>query len=434
MAARRPGFPPSAPEPARIARIGAEGDGVATLSDGTLLFVPFTLPGELAQVRRIGRRGGGFAATADAIVEPSAGRVVPPCPHFGTCGGCTLQHWDDAPYRAWKTELLRAALRRAGYEANPAPIAATPPGARRRIDFAIRRAEGSVRLGLHVAHGRALVDIRECTVLHPALAALLAPMRALLPTLSGLRREGTVIANLLDTGPDLLLRTDAVLTAADRARLANFARAHALPRIAWAHGEDAPEIAAQLCPATVTFGGVAVSPPPGAFLQASVAGEAAIVAGVLGGLPERMAARARVADLYAGSGTLTFPLAARARIAAFEGDAAATAALANAANHAGLAGRITASRRDLARQPLGASELAEFAALVLDPPHAGAAAQVAQIALSRVARVVYVSCNPATLARDAATLRLAGYRLLSARPIDQFRWSARLESVTVFAR
>lgn len=434
MAGRRPDFPPSAAETVRIARLGAEGDGVADLPDGTRLYVPFVLPGERVTVRRVGRRGDGFAAVAEAIVEPDAARTVPACPHFGACGGCSLQHWRDEPYRAWKAGLLTAALRRAGYEAAATPLVATPPGSRRRMDIAARRAGASVRLGLHVARGRDIVDIATCPVLHPALAGLLAPLRALLAGLAALRREASVIVNLLDSGPDLLLRTDAALTADDRARLAGFARAHDIARVAWADGDGVPEVAAQLRPVMARFGGVAVTPPPGAFLQASAAGEAAIVAAVLAGLPERLPPRARIAELYAGCGALTFPLAARARVAAFEGDAEASAALSAAANRAPLAARVTANRRDLTRQPLVAAELSPFAAVVLDPPHAGAAAQIAQIAASRVARVIYVSCNPAALARDAAVLRADGYRLLSAQPIDQFLWSARLESVAVFAR
>lgn len=407
---------------------------MAILADGTKLFIPFALPDELVAARRIGKRGDGWAAVADAVLEPSAERVSPPCPHFGTCGGCALQHWQERPYRAWKADLLRVALQRAGYDPVPAPLVATPEAARRRMDFAVRRVGASMRLGLHVARGHDVVDLRQCRVLHPALAALLDPLRSLLTGLAGLRREGAVIANLLDTGPDLLLRTDAALTAADRMRLADFARTHALARIAWARGNSMPEIAAQLHPARMMFGGVAVTPPPGAFLQASAEGESAIVAAVLAGLPERLPPRARIVELYAGCGTLTFPLATHARVAAFEGDEAAAAALTTAANHAGLAGRVTVSRRDLARQPLSASELSQFAAVVLDPPQAGAAVQAAQIAASSIAHVIYVSCSPASLARDAATLRAAGYRLVSALPIDQFRWSARLESVSVFAR
>ena len=241
------------------------------------------------------------------------------------------------------------------------------------------------------------------------------------------------MANLLDSGPDLLLRTDGVLTAADRVRLAAFATEHGVPRIGWARGTGAPETACQLRPAVTRLGGVSVAPPPGAFLQASREAEAAIVSAVLGGLPEPLPRGARVAELYAGCGTLTFALAARVRVVAFEGDPAATAALAAAANGAGLAGRIAVQCRDLVRQPPQAAELAGCAAVVLDPPHAAAPPAVMQaIAASGVARVIYVSCNPTTLGRDAAALRAAGYALLSAVPVDQFLWSARLESVAVF--
>jgi 23S rRNA (uracil1939-C5)-methyltransferase len=180
--------------------------------------------------------------------------------------------------------------------------------------------------------------------------------------------------------------------------------------------------------------GVAMTPPPGGFLQATRAGEAAIVAAVLAGLPDRLLPRARIADLYAGCGTLSFALAQHARVAAFEGDAASAAALRSAANQAGLAGRVEVTHRDLARQPLMPTEFAGCAAVVLDPPHAGAAAQTAQLAAAKVPAVIYVSCNPGALARDGRILHDAGYRLAAAVPIDQFLWSARLEAVCVFRR
>lgn len=173
-----------------------------------------------------------------------------------------------------------------------------------------------------------------------------------------------------------------------------------------------------------------VRPPPGAFLQASAAGEAAIRAAVLAGLPARLPRRARIVELHAGIGSLTAALARHARVLAVDGDADAVAALRRAAG--GM--RVETLCRDLTRQPMQPAELAGAAAVVLDPPHAGAAAQMPALAAAGVARVIYVSCNPATLARDAAVLRGAGYRLLAATPVDQFVWSARLESVCVFGR
>jgi 23S rRNA (uracil1939-C5)-methyltransferase len=382
----------------------------------------------------VAKRGEGWFGTAD-IVTASPDRVTPACAHFGQCGGCALQHWAMPEYLAWKSGLLGAALRRAGYaDAAIEPVVGTPPGARRRIDLAIRRKAAVITIGLHAARAADVVAMHECSVLHPTLFGLIAPMRDVLRGLSALRREGSAVLNLLDAGPDLLLRLDGELSASDRTRLAAFAEAHGLPRISWARGDKPSETACLLRPPVVRFAGVAVTPPPGAFLQASREGEAAIIAAVLAGLPAKLTARARVAELYAGCGTLSFALAERVRVAAYEGDAAAAAALTAAVNAAKLPGRIEVQRRDLARQPLSAKELSAFAAVVLDPPHAGAAAQIGLIAASGVARVVYVSCNPTTLARDAKLLHLAGYKLVSATPVDQFLWSARLESVVVFGR
>ncbi len=422
------------PVPISIVRLGAAGDGIGTAADGHPVFVPLSLPGETVRVRPSGARGDGTAAVLDDILEPSPDRIAPACPHFGTCGGCALQHWAAAPYLAWKASLLRDALIRAGFTDPPlAPTVATPPGARRRMDLAARRESGgTVRLGLHRTRGAEVIDLATCPVLHPRLAALIAPLRALLGGLDALRREASAIANLLDAGPDLLLRTDAAPSLADRSKLTAFAQAHDLPRISWARRTDTPEPICVLRPPVTALSGVQVAPPPGAFLQASAAGEAAILAAVLAGLPDRMPPKARIVELYAGCGTLTFALAARARVAAYEGDSATAATLRAAIAPAGLAGRIDAHTRDLTRQPLSAAELAGAAAVVLDPPQAGATAQMPALAAARPPCVIYVSCNPATLARDATTLRAAGYTATAATPIDQFLWSPRLESVTTF--
>ena len=389
------------------------------------------------------KRGEGIAAVVHSITTASPDRIAPVCRHFTQCGGCALQHWRAEPAAAWKAGLLGAALRRAGFANIPLhPTITTPPGTRRRMDLAIHRAQagkgggagGRLRLGLHQARGREVIDLVECPVLDPALAALIPPLRALLSGLAVPRREGSAIANLLDSGPDLLLRLDVEPNVDARQALIAFARANDLPRLSWALGTGPAEPIVILRSPVTRLAGVAVNPAPGAFLQASATGAAAITAAVLAGLPEKLPARATIAELYAGMGTLTLALAARARVVAWEGDAEAVTTLRAAANGAGLANRISITQRDLARRPIPAKELASVAAIVLDPPYAGAPAQMADLAAARVARVIYVSCNPAALARDAAILRAAGYRVLAATPIDQFLWSPRLESVTVFAR
>ncbi len=413
-----------------IARVGTDGDGVANGPEGLPVYVPFTLPGEVVEATVRGERG-----TLDAIRTPSDDRVVPPCPHFGRCGGCMLQHWAAAPTAAWKAGALSHALTRAGFPCEVAPPALAASHSRRRMDLAMQKRPDGIAIGLHaVGRPDEIVDMRTCLVLHETLFALVAPLRALLPTLAAFRRDGSAVANLLDTGIDLLLRLDGTPDSGDRARLVAFAQAQKLPRITTAPLRGGvPEIACLLRPATVELSGIAVAPPPGAFLQATADGEAAIVAAVLAGLP-KLRGKARIVELFAGVGTLTMALAPHARVLAFEGDPATNAALTAAVRRPPLSGRVEPALRDLARQPLRANELSGAAAIVLDPPHAGAAAQMPAIAASGVARVIYVSCNPVTLGRDASVLRAGGYRLVSAVAIDQFPWSARVESVSVFAR
>lgn len=411
----------------RISHLGAGGDGAARLADGGLLHLPDALPGEEFEVS-LAKDG---SPEAVRRLSSSPDRVTPVCPHYGPCGGCCLQHARLQAGAAWKAERLAAALARAGFaEVAVAPVAQTPPASRRRMEFAAQRIERGLLLGLHQEGSKAIIDLAACSVLHPDLAALLAPMRAQLAGLAGLRHRADVLVNLLDTGPDILIRADAPPEVTDRAKLAAFAQAHGVMRIAWAVGTGPAEIVAGLGAPRIGFAGVDVSPPPGAFLQASAAGEAAIVAAILAGLPGKLTRRSRIIELFAGVGTLSFALAQHAPVTAYEGNAQAHAALARAAGGT----RVQAVLRDLARQPLQPKEMAEAACVVLDPPFGGAAAQIGNIAASGVGRVIYVSCNPQALARDAQVLAKAGYRVVTATPVDQFLWSAQLEAVVVFAK
>lgn len=413
----------------RIERMGAGGDGIANASPLPPLHISFTLPGERVEARPFGKD----RATLDEVLEPSPERVDWPCRHFTICGGCALQHWDEHPYAAWKRGRLAEALSRAGYaDAEVAPMVPTPRAVRQRADFGLERlADGRIEIGFHERGTTNLVPMRECHVVLPGLVALLPRLADALRGLNALRRLGSAVINMLDSGPDILLRTDMPLSMPDRKLLAAFAEAEGIPRIGW-ETKGGAEVAAQIRPVRHMLSGVAVAPPPGAFLQASAPGEAAIVEAVVAGLPRKRSPRARVADLYAGIGTLSFPLRKHVLVDAFEGDPAAAEAL-RAASNAGQA-NIRAERRDLARQPLLPAELKNYLAVVLDPPFAGAPEQVAQIARSKLERVIYVSCGPAALSRDAGTLRAGGFKVLAATPVDQFLWSPHLESVVVFAR
>lgn len=435
---RSPGRKPAAaakrsdtPAPRRlfhVTALGAGGDGIARTEDGSgPVFIPFTAPGDMV----LARQTRPDRAVAEEIVTPSPDRVTPPCSLAGVCGGCAFQHLSPAWTLAWKKEQILQGLKQAGAE-SPADVSCfqTPPLSRRRADLAIRRTPDGIVTGLHQRGGDP-VQLHDCQVIAPAIQRLLPPLQDLLRGAALLKREGSVLINLLSSGPDLLLTTDAEPGTQDRMAFADFAKKQGIPRIAWRrlNTQDAPESLAQIAPAVIRFDGAEVSPPPGAFLQATGEGEAAIRQAVLDGLPRIPGKKSRVVELYAGCGTLTFPLASRVRVEAWEGYAPAVQALQRAAaGH-----RISAAVRDLARQPVDATEMAGAVAVVLDPPHSGAGIQLGQILAARPPVILYVSCNPRVLFRDTAALLKQGYQLDRVTIVDQFLWSPEIETVCRFS-
>ena len=412
-----------------IRSLGGRGDGIGRHQDEAV-FVPGALPGERVAVQVDSRRGDCLAAALLQVLTPSPDRQTPPCPHFGRCGGCALQHLAPEAYQTWKRGLLVEAMGRAGFEADlVAPLVAIAPGSRRRATFAFAKRRKLLHLGFNGRASHTLVDLDSCLLLAPPLLALLPALRALLEAVIEDGTEGDVAVTLTETGLDLLVEAEARLDLFDRERLAAFAEQQDLARLSWRRpGTGLTEPLARRRPPIVRFAGVGVDLPPAAFLQPSAEGERALSALVF----DAVGGAAPVADLFAGCGSFSFPLAQKAPVHAVEGDGAALAALKAAAGHAGV--RVSAEQRDLARQPLLTEELARYRAVVFDPPRAGAAAQAEQLARSTVPLVVAVSCNPATLARDARLLAQGGYRLRRATPVDQFPWSAHLEAVAVFTR
>ncbi|TWB18786.1 23S rRNA m(5)U-1939 methyltransferase [Nitrospirillum amazonense] len=436
-AARPPVEPPtSGPVEITVESVGALGDGVAHWQEpygpNHRLFVPQTLVGDRLMVRFAQQRGEGWLVEPVSLLAEGPGRADPACRHFGICGGCTLQHMDADTYGAWKVEQLRHALSRVGITDLPmAPLARTPPHARRRAVLAAARRGRRLWLGFNERASHRLVDIEECTVLAPRLMALIAPLRSLLLDLLPDEHTLDVALTLLDDGPDVLLvgLPQPDLNALEK--LGAFAEAHDLARLSWSKRPGAPaEPIALRRTGVVRFGPVAVSPPAGSFLQASAEGEAALVAEALAGAK----GAARIADLFAGSGTLTFPLATLAPVHAVEGDGPALTALKAAARMAGGGHPVTVERRDLFKEPLSPAELSAYQAVIFDPPRAGAASQAAALAASRVPVVVAISCNPVSFARDAALLLEGGYVLERLVPVDQFLWSPHLEVAARFRR
>ena len=391
-----------------IVRLAARGDGMT--ADGRA--VPLTAPGD--------------SVAPDGTIVTGPHHRVPPCRHFPTCGGCQLQHVDDESYARFLVERVAAALGTQGLTAAAIdPPHLSPPRTRRRASLRAERSGGRVTIGFHEAKSRRLVDVVECWVLEPALSALLAPLRGLLARLLRDRRGCEVQMTLADQGIDLLLIGLAAEGLAASEALTAFARANRLARISVDDGLG-PEARWEPEPVTITLSGVAVGLPAGAFLQATADGEAALVAAVRAGT----AGARTVADLFAGLGT--FALALPGRVLAAEG---ARDALLNLRTAGARAGRtLIADHRDLFRRPYRTSELSRFDAIVLDPPRAGAGEQIAELATATCGRVVYVSCNPATFARDARALVDGGWRLGRVSPVGQFRWSTHVELVARFER
>lgn len=416
---------------ATIESLGGRGDGLARL-DGRPVFVPLTVPGDRVRLRVTGEKAGGFKAEVLELLSPGPGRVAPPCPHFGPCGGCALQHLDSQRLADWKRAQVVEALARRGLPDAPVrPLITVPPGTRRRAGLAARRIGARVLLGFHERAKHEVVDVARCLLLSPGLMGLLPVLREGLASLLRENEAAQLFLSETETGADVLIRTRRVLDLAARQALAALAEQADLARISWAEPDEVAEPVAIRRPPHVTFGGVAVEPPPGGFLQPSVEGEAALTRLVLGYLPETAA---RVVELYAGCGSFTFPLAEKARVHAVEGDEAALDALRMAARRANLAGRIDTEIRDLARRPLEPSELAGFDCAVFDPPRAGARDQAECITRSDLPAAVAVSCNPNTFARDARILVDGGFTLAEVTPLDQFPWSGHVELVAGFRR
>lgn len=406
----------------RIEHLGGEGDGIGTL-DGCRLAVPMTCPGDVVAVARHVKTGPLARAVDWALVE-AVPRRPPQCPHRDLCGGCVVQHLPEPAYRAFKLGRVAAPLVRAGFDpALIGPLATSPPGSRRRARLAWAMRRGRVALGFRERRGHAVVDLLACAVLRPALLELVPALRELVAATGA--PAGEALLTETATGADVVLVTETAIGWAQRERLAAIAAAAGLARLSLGRAA-APEPVVTRATPIVTLAGHAVAIPPGAFLQATAEGEAALVAAVRDWLD----VVGPIADLYAGCGTFALALLGRGPVRAYERDAAALDAARRAA-----AGRLGGEVRDLDRRPLSAAELRGLRAVVLDPPQRGAAAQIPALASAPgPVRIAYVSCHPGSFARDVAGLRAGGWTLVRVVPVDQFLWSAAIELVGLLER
>ncbi len=407
--------------------MGGEGEGSARLDTGGRVHVALTLPGEVVRVRTAGDR-----TVLEEVLEASPDRVEAPCAHFGACGGCSLQHWALEPYLAWKVERLRATLAMERIETDILEPFLANPGTRRRVTLHARRggAKGEAQLGFKARRSWDLVPITQCAIADPALVAALPALRRLaLPFLESSKSAPALHVTLTITGLDIdvtgVEQKEVGLSADARMRVARMAAEDNIARVTLAG-----ETLYQARQSVVRFGVARAPLPPGGFLQASAEAEAVMVKDACAAL----AGSRKIADLFCGAGAFTFPLATIAPVMAVDSAEGGVAAIrACIAGAPGLK-TITPVVRDLFRRPYSNKELKGFDGVLFDPPRAGAAEQAAAIAASTVQKVVGVSCNPATFARDASLLIAGGFRLVHVRPVDQFLWSPHIELVGVFER
>jgi 23S rRNA (uracil1939-C5)-methyltransferase len=406
-----------------IDHVGHRGDGVAP-ADGTAVYVPYTLGGETVEAAHV--PGHPDRRQLLAVERASPERIAPFCPHFGVCGGCAIQHWQPDRYRAWKRNLVVETLKQAHLDCEVAPLVDAHGLGRRRMTLHARMGTHDVlKVGFAAAYSHDIVPVDRCPILDPGLNGALDAAWALAEPLIKTGKPLDIQITATSNGLDIDVRGSGPLPANMIATLSRLAEQHRLARLS-RHGE----LVLLRLPPVIAIGAAQVTLPPGSFLQATTLGEE-----TLAGLVAAHCRRAKhIADLFCGVGPFALRLATAARIAAFDGDAGAIAALQKAATATSGLKPVKTEARDLFRRPLMPQELRDFDAIVFDPPRQGAQAQALQLAASKVGIVVAVSCNIATFARDARILVDGGYRLEGVTPVDQFRHTPHVELVAKFVR
>lgn len=387
--------------------------GTGQLADGTL--VDRVLPGDEIEVSESDLR----------VLSPSPDRVKAPCRHFKTCGGCQIQHASDSFVAGWKVGIVEKAMRARDLPFPIRNLHTSPPQSRRRAGFKARRTKQCAMIGFHARGTHTLVDTPDCQLVRPTILAGRDGLATLTRLAASRKSEIALLVTDTLAGLDVTIETERPLDAELRVLATEAARTHDFARITW---ND--EILATFGPPELSFGKARVVPPPGAFLQATAEGEAALVDAAKTGLgPAR-----RVVDLFAGCGTFALPVADGADVHAVEGSASLLQALDRGWRMADGLHQVSTELRDLFRRPLEPDELAGFDAAIVDPPRAGAEAQTDALARSTLGRVVMVSCNPVTFARDVDCLRQAGFKVEWLDVVDQFRWSSHVEVVALLTR
>ncbi len=410
----------------KITKLGSSGDGIG-MHEGKLVFVPFALPSEDVIVERVKENKNGITARLIEISEASPDRVAPVCQHYTKCGGCQAQHMSAKLYHSWMRDKVVKPLAQHALDTSvvSAPVI-TPLKTRRRVTLKARKTEKGVIFGFNARESHTIVNIIECPVTRDDIVRLFYPIRDVLAKILPKAGKAEIHITITKTGSSLVFKSEARLSLSDREVLSTFAERYDVAAIHWLE-DDFPDPVLIRREPLIDIKGVNVPLQPGGFVQASEEGQKLLIDQALEWIPDAK----RVADLFAGIGTFTFALATNSQVLAAEGNEDAMAALIKARNITPNLKQIITRKRDLFIKPLTAEELSRFDAIIIDPPRAGARAQVEQISASDVKQILSVSCNPNTFARDTEILTKNGYSLKKIVPIDQFLYSEHIEIIAL---
>ena len=402
-----------------VDRLGQLGDGIIDTPNGEI-FAPFTLPGEHIEGNVENGR-----VNSPKIIKPVSDRIKPACKHFKSCGGCSLQHASDTVISDWKIRKTQDALSQVNLHPEFRPIINSKAGSRRRATFAAKRTKKGALVGFHGRASDVIIKISECPISDPILLSGMPAFSQFAILGSSRKAILRISATVSENGLDVKIDNGKKLSATEISKFAQICNQFKILRLMW--NDD---VIAQSNPPSQKMGLADVIPPSGAFLQATKSGEAALIKTVL----EIIGPSKRVVDLFAGCGTFALPISSKATVHALEGDVNMIAALDSGWRAAGGLHDIKSETRDLFRRPLMPDEFKKIDAIVIDPPRAGAVSQVVEIAKANVGRIAFVSCNPATFARDASILCNNGYNLDWVQVIDQFLWNPHIELVAQFTK
>lgn len=406
-----------------ILDIGSSGDGIARLEDGRTVFVPFTAAGDVVTAK-IEKDGDVLRGRVVAMETESAGRVKAPCRHFGICGGCSLQHINGSAYQDFKKREVVNTLEKSGIKIpRDFKTVFIPHATRRRANFASRVVKGKALIGFHERKSANIRDVPDCLIINDDVRRVMETFRPFVPHLISEGQKLDILIQCVDGVSEIALTGKLASGWEAQAALGDAVRACDLARISLrARDYESYETLLEAKSFFASFDSLLVNLAPGAFLQPSEEGEAALTDAVLKGVGDASC----VADLFCGNGTFTGPLMLGRKIIAVDNAEDAISALQNAG--------VNARARNLFKDPMSEKELEGVDCVVLDPPRAGASAQIKELAESEIPAIVYVSCNLQSFARDVAVLIQGGYILESLTMVDQFIWSTHTELVGKLAK